>query len=418
MKKLSAALLLCACAGRGPIPTGDKPAWVSTPNGDVRFPSDRFLAAVGSTPVAKKPAAELLAAVDGAARAALAAQLSAAVAAEAQALQTESLAPELLAGLSIQDRWRSEDTTYAWAVFDKASALAAQQARVAAHEKAANDLLAQAAAEASGKPADALRTYARAREEAAAELPAIALVRALGGKADTSAAAGEAEAKVTELLTGLVLNVIAGDQQRATDGAALEEPIVFSAWIKGRRAAGLPMAVSIANGGRAAGVVVGADGKAEVRVESVGKFAQPQQPIEIAVDWAALLGVAADKVPAWIAAQPKAALTATALRKGLDTTRVLVLIPAKADAASVTAALKAAGFGDVQSGEALYAKYGVARISRMSDAQVRDASRRIADVVVFGGRAIDVRSGAILYAPARGLVAAELTEALRKASAP
>src|SRR5258706_6843969 len=71
MKRASFFLIvLCACAGKGPIPGGDKPAWVSTPNGDVRFPPDRFVAAVGSVQVSPKAAApELLASVDGAARA-------------------------------------------------------------------------------------------------------------------------------------------------------------------------------------------------------------------------------------------------------------------------------------------------------------------------------------------------------------
>ena len=62
-------VFLCACAGKGPIPGGDKPAWVSTPNGDVRFPADRFVAAVGSVQVGpKETAPELLASVDDAAR--------------------------------------------------------------------------------------------------------------------------------------------------------------------------------------------------------------------------------------------------------------------------------------------------------------------------------------------------------------
>ena len=46
---ISLGLLLCACASAGPIPGGDKPAWVSTPNGDLRYPADRYIAQVGST---------------------------------------------------------------------------------------------------------------------------------------------------------------------------------------------------------------------------------------------------------------------------------------------------------------------------------------------------------------------------------
>src|SRR6059058_4995239 len=173
MKRATLALVLCACASKGPIPTGDRPAWVSTPNGDVRFPSDRFIAQVGSTAVGAKPAPELLASVDAAAKAAVASTLTSAIAAESRNFETngatpEQLAADLLAGIEIQGRWRAGDTAYGWAILDKSKALAAQQAAVADHEKLARELLAQGAAVEREKPADALRAYARARGEAAA----------------------------------------------------------------------------------------------------------------------------------------------------------------------------------------------------------------------------------------------------------
>src|SRR5262249_25475020 len=71
--------------------------------------------------------------------------------------------------------------------------------------------------------------------------------------------------------------------------------------------------------------------------------------------------------------------------------------------------LKADGFREVQSGEALLAKFGADRIAKMTDEQVREASRRVADVVVFGTaatsagvarakiRALDVVSGAVVW---------------------
>ncbi len=108
-----------------------------------------------------------------------------------------------------------------------------------------------------------------------------------------------------------------------------------------------------------------------------------------------------------------------AYRKGLDTTRVLVLVAEKVEGGAavkdapmtgpVAAALKAAGFGEVQGGQALLQKYGAGRIAKMTDGQVREAARRIADVVVFGVaaasgamarsnvRAIDVGTGAVLW---------------------
>src|SRR5438874_7100204 len=177
-----------------------------------------------------------------------------------------------------------------------------KRAALADHEKLARELLAQGAAMVSEKPADALRAYARARGEAAAESTGVLLVRALGGKAELTGTAAEAEAKVGALLGELVLTIVEGDQQRVPESAALPAPIVFTAWLKGKRAVGLPMAVTIAGGGRAGAVTVGPDGKAEVRVESVGKFSK-EQPIQIALDWPGLLGVPASGVPAGIAAE-------------------------------------------------------------------------------------------------------------------
>lgn len=422
-----AALLLCACAAPGPIRGGDKPAWVSTPNGDVRFPANRFIAAVGSTSVGQKPAPELLASVDAAARAQVMAVLSSSV-------PDKALVKEFESQIEVPDRWRQGDTAYAWAVFDKQKALAAQQAKVDAHEKTARDLLTQGAALETEKPADALRDYARARHEASAEADTVTLVQALGGAAQPSSVPVEAEQKMSALLGEMVLSVVEGDQQRVADGAALPAPIVITAWLKGKRAVGLPLSASIPGGGRAAGVTIGADGKAEIRVESIGKFEKPEQTIQIAVDWPAVLGVAPDKVPAWIATLPKtAALTAVAYRRGLDTTRVLVLVTESIEGASapsdaplaahVANALKAAGFAEVQNGQSLIDRFGADRIAKMTNAQVCEAARRVADVVVFGSatshfssnfgattvwhkataavRAIDVASGAVLFtAPA------------------
>src|SRR5438552_673186 len=160
MKRATLALVLCACASKGPIPTGDRPAWVSTPNGDVRFPSDRFIAQVGSTAVGAKPAPELLASVDAAAKAAVASTLTSAIAAEStyingsQAIGAtpEQLAADLLAGIEVQGRWRAGDTAYGWAILDKSKALAAQQAAVADHEKPARGFVAKGGGVAYEKP--------------------------------------------------------------------------------------------------------------------------------------------------------------------------------------------------------------------------------------------------------------------------
>ena len=57
------------------------------------------------------------------------------------------------------------------------------------------------------------------------------------------------------------------------EGKALPQPIVFTAWMAGKRAAGLPFTV-IVPGGRAEPVTVSPEGRAEVRVQDIGKFAR------------------------------------------------------------------------------------------------------------------------------------------------
>src|SRR5207253_4254275 len=130
----------------------------------------------------------------------------------------------------------------------------------------------------------------------------------------------EADAKLSTLVGKLVLTVVDGDRQRAAEGKPLPQPLMLSAWIAGKRAAGLPLAAAV-EGGRAAPAVVSPEGRAEVRVEDVGRFAKAEQQIQVGVDWARLAGASAP----WMASAPRGGVTATALRKGLDTTRVLVL---------------------------------------------------------------------------------------------
>ncbi|HUJ25075.1 MAG TPA: hypothetical protein VLW85_03590, partial [Myxococcales bacterium] len=304
--RLALFLLLVACAAPSPIPAGDKPSWVSTPNGDLRFPPDRFVAGVGSVPVGQQPAPALLASVDAAARQAVVAQLAAAVAG--------GFDPS--PGIHVEARWRQGDTAYAWAVFDRQGALDQQAAKVSARQKAAADLLAQAEAAEADQPMQALRMYVKARLGSAAADGGLAVVRGLGGKAEAPATAGEAESRAARLAGELTLTVVEGDRQLGVPGKPLPQAIVFTAWLKGKKAAGLPVAVSVP-GGRAAAATVGEGGRGDARVDDPGKF----EPVVLSADWPALTGVPAAAVT-WL---PAVSVSATVLRKSVQTTRVLVL---------------------------------------------------------------------------------------------
>ena len=411
--RLLGLVLLAACAS-GPIPTGQKPLWVNAPQSDLKFPPDKFVSAVGSTTVGQKPAPELLGTVDAAARASLAASLASTISSEVNSFESvqtkngqteEKLSAEmrvkqvvsdfdLTPAMEIAGRWREGDTAYAWAVLDKAKAQALQQGKVADHEKLSRELLAQGAkAEEDGAPADALRAFARARTEADAALGGVLLLRALGGKAEVTGTVAEAEGKLGTLLGKLVLTVVDGDGQRAAEGKALAQPVRFTAWMAGKPAAGLPIAANVPGGRAEESVVVGPDAKGSVRVDDIGKFTKPEQQIQLGIDWARLLGVTREKAPAWTAVAPKASATAVALKKGVETTRVLVLLYEKVDggnavseppvSSTLATTLSKAGF-DVQDSKALITRYGAERLSALSDKDLREAAKGKADVVVIG----------------------------------
>ena len=444
---LLVSLSLVACAS-GPIATGEKPSWVTRASDDPRFPPDKFVAAVGSTSVGAKTAPELLATVDAAARAELAAALSSTISSEVksvESLQTvngksdERLSAEqrvhqvvegfdLTAAITIAGRWREGDTAYAWGVLDKAKALSLQQGKIADRARLAQDLVAQGDAAVATAPADALRAYARGRAEAEAGLNGVLLLRALGGKAEPAATAAEAQGKFAVLLGKLVVTVVDGDRQRGAEGRALAQPIVFTAWLAGKPAAGLPLAVQLASGRVDSAVVVAPDGRAAVRVDDVGKFGKAEQQISVGVDWARVLGVEAARLPAWADPAGKPLASAVALKKGVETTRVLVLLSEKVEGgnpvteppvtASVTAALQRAGF-DVQNAKAFVERVHGDGLQSLNVAQLKEQARGLAEVVVvgsvtsryssnFGGttvwhraradvRAIDVGSGQVVF---------------------
>jgi hypothetical protein len=410
-------LVLAACSS-GPIPRGDRPGWVSQPTSDARFPPSAFVVGVGYSPLAGKPVSEVLAAVDAAARAQLAATLQGTL--PAQVLQDFDLSP----ATEIASRWRDGDTAYALAALSKAKGAALQQSRVAGSEKAGRDLIAQG--DAAEVPGDALRSYSRARAEAESTLRGVLLLRALGGSWKPVATATAARARIADLLEALSVSVSEGDRQRGADGKPLPQPVVFTARLKGKPAAGLPLAAQI-NGGRAVAAVTGADGKASIRVEDIGTFVRPEQRIAVALDWAKLLGVEPGKTPAWTLASAKPLASAFAIKRAVSNTRVLVLISEKIEGgapvsappvtAAVTQTLQRAGF-DVQDAKAFVERVRAAGVEKLNVATLKEHAKGSADVVVVGTvssraasggalaradvRAIDLATGEVVFQSASG----------------
>lgn len=395
--------LIAACAS-GPLRTGEKPAWVDKPADDPRYPADKFLCAVGTTTVGAKAAPDLLAALDASARASLAATLQSTVSAEVKSVErveqtvngkehstVESFIGEqrvqqvvkefdLSAAVTIVDRFREGDLASAWAVLDKAKALGLQEGKVKDHARLAQELVAQG--DAAAGPGDALRAYARARSESEAAQGGAMLLRALGGKAEAPAAV--AEGKLAALLGKLALTLADGDAQRVSEGKPLPQPLVLTALIDGKPAAGLPLTAQVAGTKDVEGTV-GPDGRATLRIDDAGKFAEPQKSVAISVDWGRLVG---GPSPAWARGAGRT-VSATLVKRSIATTRVLLLISEKVEGeaqvseppvqAQLGRLLQRAGFS-LQSSSALNAT----ELSALSDPQLRERTRAIADVVIVG----------------------------------
>lgn len=409
--RAGALLVLAAACASGPIRTGgDRPGWTSQAGSDPRCGA-AAVCAVGTASVGEKGPQLLLSSLDAAARAEVAAALASTVSAEVRSYERvrtgggkEETALDasqrvsqvvkefdLTPAIAIADRWREGDIAWALAVLDKAKAVGLQQGKIADRMRLAQELVGQGDEKATAAPGEALRLYARARTEADAALAGVLLLRALGGKADLSEGAARAEGRFSALAGRLALAVASGDGQRVAEGKALPAPVVFSALLDGQPVAGLPLEVAVP-GGRAEGSVqTGPDGRAAVRVADVGRFAKPDQRITASVDWRRLVG--AEKAPAWAAAARREA-AAVALKKSLETTRVLVLLRETIEGgaavtgppvqAAMANALKAAGL-DVKDARALVEKLGgEAAAAAAGDARTKEEAKAFGDVLVLG----------------------------------
>ena len=409
-------LALSACAG-GPIRTGgDRPGWIDSPAKDARCISEQFLCAAGLTSVGEKAAPALLSTLDAAARAQLGAELASSVSTEVKSYasaksaggstqetaSTEASLSQVVKGFDlaaatvIVDRYREGDTAYAFILLDKAKARALQQGKVADKARSAEALVTQGDEKSKTVPAEALRAYARARSEADEALAGVLLLRVLGGKADLSAGAALAEGKLAGMVAGLKLSVESGGDQRAAPGKPLAQPVVFIASIGGLPAAGLPLSLRLEGGNLGGGkpelqASVGPDGKVSVRVDSVGDFATPRKALSASVDWARFTGET--RAPAWAATLPLQAAEAVVEKKGLEATRVIVLLSELVENGKPvteppvhTALLKALSdlHVRVQDAKALQEKIGADKLAKIGPDELRAQAAGQADVAVVG----------------------------------
>ena len=184
-----------------------------------------------------------------------------------------------------------------------------------------------------------------------------------------------------------------------------------------------------------------------MRVDDAGPFAADRKPIAASVDWARFTGEA--RAPAWAASLPLKAAEALVVKKGLETTRAVVLIAESVEGgnpvteppvqAAVVNALKGQRI-PVQDAKALLEKIGEGKLGSIGDQALRELAAGSADLAVVGSvvsrnagkagfttvwcraraelRVIDLGSGQVLQTFAdeeRSKVPGELNVAGRKA---
>jgi hypothetical protein len=135
----------------------------------------------------------------------------------------------------------------------------------------------------------------------------------------------------------------------------------------------------------------GPDGKLTVRVDSVGGFSAPRKPLAAAIDWARFTGES--RTPAWAATLPQASAETLVEKKGLETTRVVVLLAESVENGKPvseppvhTAILKALGdlHVRVQDAKALQERLGEGKLAKVGPDELRAQAAGLADLAVVG----------------------------------
>ncbi|MFN7131166.1 MAG: hypothetical protein ACK4N5_03735 [Myxococcales bacterium] len=409
------ALAGCASGGARAIRAGDRPSWVD--GKDARYPGERAVLGVGLAQITKDATSEqLIAQLDSAARAELVKKLQVSVSSEVSAIEAasssggDSFSVETrtrevvenfdLTGVEIVDRWRDDDAgvVYALAVLDKAKFVPRLQAKMMEAERIAGEFAARGDAAVQRDPGSALRHYLQARAEADKANQAAVIYRVLTGQPAPGGSAAKVAAKVTELLVALKLEVVDGDRQRAQDGKPLARPVVFSATLaRGEEplpVSGLPLLIDFRGGRVDPRVATDPSGRVAVAVQDAGRFTTPERRLVARLDWHNLLGLdPAQPLPAWTSSRPIEA-SATLIKKSKETTRVIVKILETIEGgtpvldslvqSTVVSALTSANVVVQDPKELVDRVGGEDKLATMSDLEIKEKARGLADVIIIG----------------------------------
>lgn len=434
------ALVGCAAGSVRAIRGGERPEWVG--GVDKRYPSSRAVLGVGLAQVVPGATSEeILARVDAAARADLVKKLQVSVSSEVSSVEAasshagdsfsvENRVREVvenfdLYGVEIVDRWYDEDAevAYALAVLDKAKAVPRIQAKLVEAERVAAEFAAKGDAALANDPGTALRHYLKGRAESEKAGQAAVLYRVLTGQPAPGGSNARLEANVTELLGALRLEVVEGDHQRVAPGRPLPRPVIVEATVmrdgQPIPVPTLPLRVEYPGGRAEPRVTTDATGRATVNVHDAGRFATLEQRLVVRLDLQELAGLAPGaSQPGWLDARPSEAV-ATVVKKSRETTRVIVKVLESIENGSpvvdslvqstIVSALTRANVV-VQDSKELVARVGSEeRLASMSDAELKEIARGLADVIIIGSarsKFVSVYSEPAIWHRAHGVLRA------------
>ncbi len=415
---LIALLALAGCATAGgakALRGGERPGWVD--GKDNRYPSNRAVLGVGLAQIQPGATSEqLIGQLDAAARADLVKKLQVSVSSEVSAIEgasssggdtfsVESRTREVvenfdLQGVEIVDRWHDEDAGvgYALAVLDKAKAVPRIQAKLVEAERVAAEFAAKGDAAFASDPTPARRHYLKGRAESEQAGQAAVLYRVLTGQPAPGGSNARLEARVTELLGALRLEVLEGDRQRVAAGKPLARPVIFSATLtrdgQPVPVGGLPLLIELPGGRTEPRLNTDGSGRATVTVHDAGHFSTPERRLVAKLDWHNLAGLETGRpLPGWLTAQPVESV-ATMIKKSRESTRVIVKVLESIEGGSpvldslvqstIISALTSANVVVQDSRELVDRVGGADKLATMSDLEIKEKARGLADVIIIG----------------------------------